>query len=113
MRSPATTARARRRGGIRGASLRREGSAPRLPDVAPSRAAGGRPLIAAFLPPPEHVEVEHADPHVPVDGMAERADQQRRATASVRIGGAADVPPEPAVRLVAEELVEDLSTPPG
>src|SRR5439155_10307201 len=45
--------------------------------------------------------------------MAERADQQRRPTATVRIGGPTDVPPEPAVSLVAEELVEDLSGPPG
>src|SRR5437867_8938673 len=41
--------------------------------------------------------------------MTERADQQRRAAASVGIRGTADVPPEPAVRLVAEQFGEDLS----
>jgi len=41
--------------------------------------------------------------------MAERADQQRRAAAPVGIGGTTDVPSEPAVRLVAEEFVEDLA----
>src|SRR5438046_7918637 len=35
-----------RAGGIRGASLRGEGSAPRLLDVGPARATGGRPLNA-------------------------------------------------------------------
>src|SRR5207247_6481762 len=47
--------------------------------------------------------------HLPVDGMAERADQQRRAAMSVGIGRAADVPPEPAVRLVPEQFGENLS----
>src|SRR5207253_2796571 len=96
----------RRPGGIRRAPLQRQGPAPRLLDVAPAFTAGRRPLI---LGAPEHVEIEHADAHLPADGMAERADQQRRAAASVRIGRPADVPPEPAVRLVAEQLGEDLS----
>ncbi len=45
--------------------------------------------------------------------MAERADQQRRATAPVGIGSAADVPAEPAVRLVAEQLAQDRAAPSG
>src|SRR5262245_62316343 len=39
--------------------------------------------------------------------MAERADQQRRTPASVWIGRATDVPAEPALGLVTEELDEN------
>src|SRR4030095_7347782 len=39
--------------------------------------------------------------------MAERADQQRGAPASLWIRRAADVPPEPAVRPVAEQFGQD------
>src|SRR5439155_9418063 len=102
-----------RPGGIRRAPHGGEGRAPRLSNVAPARAAGDRALIALVLRAPQHVEIQHADTHLPVDGMAERADQQRGATASVGIGGTTDVPPEPAVRLVTPQLAEDLSTTPG
>ena len=97
-RSPATTARApprarrsRRcrcedRGPLRVylMSLRR---APRVDRARDRRAPGAA----------QHVQVEHADAGLAVDRMAERADQQRRAAASVGIGRAADVPSEPAV----------------
>src|SRR5262249_3329961 len=45
--------------------------------------------------------------------MAKGADQQGRAAASIGIGGSADVPPEPAVRLVAEELGQNRAGTPG
>src|SRR5262249_50760845 len=45
--------------------------------------------------------------------MAQRADQQRRAVLAVGIGGATDVPPEPAVPGVSDELGEDFPRPPG
>src|SRR5262249_54761423 len=93
----------RRAGGIRGAPVARPGPAPRLPDVAPARAAGRRSLT---LRAAQHVEIDDADAHLPADGMAERADQQRRAAMLVGIGCTPDVPPEPAVRPVAENLAQ-------
>src|SRR5262245_34080136 len=42
--------------------------------------------------------------------MAQGADQQRRTPASVWIGGARDVPPEPTLRLVADQLANERST---
>src|SRR5439155_22018081 len=78
--------------------------------VAPARAARRRALI---LGAPQHVEIQHAVAQLPAHGMAERADQQGRAAASVGIGRPADVPPEPAVRPVADELVQDRAAPPG
>jgi hypothetical protein len=43
--------------------------------------------------------------------MAQGIDQQRRTAAAVGIGRAPDVPPEPAVRLVTDELGQDLGAP--
>src|SRR5437667_5810808 len=60
-----------RPGGIRGAPHGGEGRAPRLSNVAPARAPGDRALIALVLRAPQHVEIQHADTHLPVDGMAE------------------------------------------
>src|SRR5439155_16252110 len=82
---------------VRRAALRGEGSPPRLPDVAPTRAARRRSLTA--LRAAEDVEIEHADTDLPVDGIAERADQLRLAGVSVGIWGSVDVPAEHAVRL--------------
>src|SRR5262245_32808218 len=42
--------------------------------------------------------------------MAQGADQQRGPAMSVGIGGARDVPPEPALRLVADQLANERST---
>ena len=58
---------------------------------------------------PQHEQIEHADASLSADRVAERADQQGGAPVLVGIRGAADVPPEPAIRLVAEEFCEHLS----
>src|SRR4029453_7896542 len=84
-----------------------------LLDVPATHPAAHRPVIACALRATQHVQVQYADADLAVDRMAEGADQQCRAATSVGIGGAADVPPEPAVRLVAEQLGQRRPAPPG
>src|SRR5262249_39469900 len=83
------------------------GLAPGLFDVDATRSAGVRPLMPRAARAAQHVEVQHADARLAADGMAQRADQQCGASVSVGIGSAADVPPEPPVRLVAKQLTQD------
>src|SRR5712691_7798484 len=109
-----TTAKGQPRGPRWRRSHRKERGALRVYSTSMrARTAGGGALISGALLAPQDVEVQHADALVSVDGMAERADEQRWTPESVGIGGTADVPPEPAVRLVAEQVAQDLTTASG